>query len=131
MFAILSSYKALLINFKINCIPIFHQFVYTGCEGIHFCGRLVSHTKRPQKIIPDHNSHILIYLKKNPASNRENFFPLTGLLQACQPKIRLSTITPIKPKMEIMVSITVHDRNVCFKVRLKNSLKIQKPESLT
>ena len=32
--------------------------------------------------------------------------------------------------MEISVSITVHDKKVCFSERLKNSLNIQKPESL-
>src|SRR5450631_1494996 len=39
--------------------------------------------------------------------------------------------TPASPNREIVVSITVHDRKVCFMVRLKNSLNIQKPESLT
>ncbi len=38
--------------------------------------------------------------------------------------------TPINPKIEINVSITVHDRKVCFNDNLKNSLYIQKPESL-
>lgn len=38
--------------------------------------------------------------------------------------------TPIRPMMEINVSITVHDKNVCLSERLKNSLNIQKPESL-
>ena len=38
--------------------------------------------------------------------------------------------TPAKPKIEMVVSITVHDKNVCFSVRLKNSLNIQNPESL-
>src|SRR5258705_8645293 len=33
--------------------------------------------------------------------------------------------------MEIVVSITVHDKNVCFSDRLKNSLNIQNPESFT
>lgn len=32
--------------------------------------------------------------------------------------------------MEIKVSITVQDKKVCFRVSLKNSLYIQKPESL-
>ena len=43
----------------------------------------------------------------------------------------LNTITPTKPKIEISVSITVQERNVCLSERLKNSLNIQKPESLT
>ena len=30
----------------------------------------------------------------------------------------------------MMVSMTVHDKKVCFKLRLKNSLNIQNPESL-
>jgi hypothetical protein len=38
--------------------------------------------------------------------------------------------TPIKPKIDITVSITVHDKKVCLSVSLKNSLNIQKPESL-
>ena len=38
--------------------------------------------------------------------------------------------TPANPRMEIVVSITVHDRKVCFSERLKNSLNIQNPESL-
>src|SRR5689334_12698713 len=33
--------------------------------------------------------------------------------------------------MEIVVSITVQDKKVCFNDNLKNSLKIQNPESLT
>src|SRR5436190_1773597 len=33
--------------------------------------------------------------------------------------------------MEMVVSMTVQDKNVCFKERLKNSLNIQKPESFT
>lgn len=38
--------------------------------------------------------------------------------------------TPIKPSIEIPVSITVHDKKVCFNESPKNSLNIQKPESL-
>ena len=38
--------------------------------------------------------------------------------------------TPMSPKMETKVSITVQDKKVCFNVSLKNSLYIQKPESL-
>src|ERR1044071_9703154 len=41
----------------------------------------------------------------------------------------LISSTPIKPNTDMVVSITVQERNVCFKVRLKNSLNIQKPES--
>ena len=41
-----------------------------------------------------------------------------------------NTKTPINPIIEISVSITVQDRNVCFNERLKNSLNIQNPESL-
>lgn len=41
-----------------------------------------------------------------------------------------STITPARPITDMMISIIVHDRNVCFRERLKNSLNIQKPESL-
>ena len=40
------------------------------------------------------------------------------------------TDTPMSPSIEIKVSITVQDKNVCFKLSLKNSLYIQKPESL-
>ena len=36
----------------------------------------------------------------------------------------------MSPSMEIKVSITVQDKKVCFKLSLKNSLYIQKPESL-
>src|SRR6187549_3837997 len=39
--------------------------------------------------------------------------------------------TPINPRTEMVVSITVQDKKVCFKERLKNSLNIQKPESFT
>ena len=39
--------------------------------------------------------------------------------------------TPISPRMEMVVSIMVQDKKVCFNERLKNSLNIQKPESFT
>jgi len=39
--------------------------------------------------------------------------------------------TPASPRTEITVSITVHDKKVCLRDSLKNSLNIQKPESLT
>lgn len=38
---------------------------------------------------------------------------------------------PPSPATEIILSITVHERNVCFIDKLKNSLNIQKPESFT
>ncbi len=38
--------------------------------------------------------------------------------------------TPMRPKTEMSVSINVHEAKVCFKVKLKNSLNIQNPESL-
>src|SRR5687767_246820 len=41
----------------------------------------------------------------------------------------LNSNTPRIPTTEIVVSITVHDRKVCLRDRLKNSLNIQKPES--
>lgn len=44
--------------------------------------------------------------------------------------ITSSRSTPINPRIEMIVSITVQDKNVCLSDRLKNSLNIQKPESL-
>ena len=44
--------------------------------------------------------------------------------------MKFSSNTPNKPKMEMIVSIKVHDKNVCFNERLKNSLNIQNPVSL-
>jgi len=41
-----------------------------------------------------------------------------------------SNSTPINPIIEMVVSITVQDKKVCFKESLKNSLNIQNPESL-
>ena len=38
--------------------------------------------------------------------------------------------TPDNPNMEILVSMTVHDKKDCFSERLKNSLNIQNHESL-
>src|SRR5690606_855894 len=42
-----------------------------------------------------------------------------------------SSSTPPSPTIEIVVSITVHEANVCLIDRLKNSLNIQNAESLT
>ena len=44
--------------------------------------------------------------------------------------IIFSNNTPSKPNMEIVVSITVHDKKVCLSDKLKNSLNIQNPLSL-
>ena len=38
---------------------------------------------------------------------------------------------PPSPATEIILSITVHERKVCFIDKLKNSLNIQNPESFT
>ena len=45
--------------------------------------------------------------------------------------MKISNIkTPMSPTKEIIDSMMVHDNKVCWSERLKNSLNIQKPESL-
>ena len=44
--------------------------------------------------------------------------------------IQFNSKTPKSPIKEIRLSIIVQDKKVCFNDRLKNSLNIQKPESL-
>src|SRR5690606_26176601 len=48
-----------------------------------------------------------------------------------QPTKKSSSSTPASPTIEMVVSITVQEANVCFMDRLKNSLNIQNAESLT
>src|SRR5436853_6693535 len=52
-------------------------------------------------------------------------------MRTCQETNSCNNSTPASPSTEIVVSITVHDKNVCFNDSLKNSLNIQKPESFT
>src|SRR5690606_35159305 len=107
-----------------RCHPLADRGRPITGQGRDACQQANEHQHHDGNTRPVHSRHLRSRKEKQRTRAIDMSLP-------AHPTTCSSSSTPPRPTIEIVVSITVHDANVCFIDRLKNSLNIQNAESLT